>query len=294
MKRMLIGLSLVGTQQVGGVDSGSIEFIKVWITAWLVGSRWDRRGNSHRPSQWYASYSRGAIIQSSQPMSLKFTWRAFLLHLAFRFLLGLFPCRVARGALLFRLWLNKYSYTVLSSWPDLALISLKNKSLFFVLPNTKKRAFSLTCLPVLLNPTVLRSTALPLSKVSSSKHKLTKFLKFLKSFQMSNTSHFGVSVILTVRESSSVAACLLVEQLNNFTWEVFPEEWDFHVSEGFFLSIRSSAPSRPSFSNALMSKIYFCFLMVGARSSKKSTHILNQAQSNAGFSVLCDVPQAPP
>uniref|UniRef100_A0A8D0FGW5 Uncharacterized protein n=1 Tax=Strix occidentalis caurina TaxID=311401 RepID=A0A8D0FGW5_STROC len=191
------------------------------------------------------------IIQSSQPISLKFTWRAFLLHLAFRFLVGLFPCRVARGALLF----------LLSSWPDLALISLKNKSLFFVLPNTKKRAFSLTCLPVLLNPTLLRSTALPLSKVSSSKHKLTKFLKFLKSFQMSNTSHFGVSVILTGRESRSVAAY-------------------FHVSEGFFLNIRSSAPSKPSFSNALMSKIYFCFLIVGARSSKKSTHIFKWTQKN--------------
>uniref|UniRef100_A0A8D2NGX2 Uncharacterized protein n=1 Tax=Zonotrichia albicollis TaxID=44394 RepID=A0A8D2NGX2_ZONAL len=174
------------------------------------------------------------IIQSSQPISLKFTWRAFLLHLAFRFLVGLLP--------------------FLSSWPDLALISLKNKSLFFVLPNTKNRAFSLTCLPVLLNPTLLRSTALPLSKVSSSKHKLTKFLKFLKSFQMSNTSHLGVSVMLTVRESKSVEAY-------------------FQVSEGFFLNIRSSAPSKPSFSNALMSKIYFCFLIVGARSSKKNTQI---------------------
>lgn len=29
MKRMLMGLSRVGTQQVGGVDSGSIEFIRV-------------------------------------------------------------------------------------------------------------------------------------------------------------------------------------------------------------------------------------------------------------------------
>uniref|UniRef100_A0A8D0H9I3 Uncharacterized protein n=1 Tax=Sphenodon punctatus TaxID=8508 RepID=A0A8D0H9I3_SPHPU len=164
------------------------------------------------------------IIQSSQPISLKFTWRAFLLHLAFRFLLGLFP--------------------FLSSWPDLALISLKNKSLFFVLPNTKKRAFSLTCLPVLLNPTILKSTGLPLSKASSSKHKLAEFLKFLKSFQMSKTSHLGVSRILTVRESKRTDAC-------------------FQVSEGFFLKMRSSAPNKPSFSKALMSKIYFCFLMAG-------------------------------
>uniref|UniRef100_A0A8C6Z0T2 Growth differentiation factor 5 opposite strand n=1 Tax=Nothoprocta perdicaria TaxID=30464 RepID=A0A8C6Z0T2_NOTPE len=190
------------------------------------------------------------IIQSSHPISLKFTWRAFLLHLAFRFLLGLFPCRVARGALLF------------------PLISLKNKSLFFVLPNTKKRAFSLTCLPVLLNPTLLRSIALPLSKVSNSKHKFTKFLKFLKSFQMSNTSHFGVSVTLTVRASRSVAAY-------------------FHASEGFFLNIRSSAPSNPSFSNALMSKIYFCFLMVGSRSSKKSTHSFKSTSSTDQY---CSAP----
>uniref|UniRef100_A0A674GZU6 Growth differentiation factor 5 opposite strand n=1 Tax=Taeniopygia guttata TaxID=59729 RepID=A0A674GZU6_TAEGU len=202
------------------------------------------------------------IIQSSQPISLKFTWRAFLLHLAFRFLVGLFPCRVARGALLF----------LLSSWPDLALISLKNKSLFFVLPNTKNRAFSLTCLPVLLNPTLLRSTALPLSKVSSSKHKLTKFLKFLKSFQMSNTSHLGVLVMLTVRESKSVEAY-------------------FHVSEGFFLNIRSSAPSKPSFSNALMSKIYFCFLIVGARSSEKRTQKKSEThQRNEFLSLPCRNP----
>uniref|UniRef100_A0A670IIP6 Uncharacterized protein n=1 Tax=Podarcis muralis TaxID=64176 RepID=A0A670IIP6_PODMU len=154
-------------------------------------------------------------------------------------------CRVARGALL-------------SSWPDLAFISLKNKSLFFVLPNTKKRAFSLTCLPVLLNPTVLKSTGLPLSKASSSKHKLAEFLKFLKSFQMSKTSHFAVSKMLTVRESKRMDACLLMEQLNSF-----------QLSEGFFLKIRSSAPSKPSFSNALISKMYFCFLTAGARSSKE-------------------------
>uniref|UniRef100_A0A452HI47 Uncharacterized protein n=1 Tax=Gopherus agassizii TaxID=38772 RepID=A0A452HI47_9SAUR len=203
------------------------------------------------------------IIQSSQPISLKFTWSAFLLHLAFRFLLGLFP--------------------FLSSWPDLALISLKNRSLFFVLPNTKKRAFSLTCLPVLFNPILLRSIALPLSKASSSKHKLAEFLKFLKSFQMSNTSHFGVSAMLTVRESRRVAACLFVGQLNNFTWE------------GFFLNIRSSAPNKPSFSNALMSKTYFCFLMAGARSSKtkQKPHTLLSLLTEVGLKWCLDLMLAP-
>uniref|UniRef100_A0A8C5SWR6 Uncharacterized protein n=1 Tax=Laticauda laticaudata TaxID=8630 RepID=A0A8C5SWR6_LATLA len=162
------------------------------------------------------------IIQSSQPISLKFTWSNFLLHFAFKFLFGRFPY--------------------------LAFISLKNKSLFFVLPNTKKRAFSLTCLPVLLNPTILKSTGFPFSKASSSKHTLLKFLKFLNTFQMSNTSHFAVSMMLTVRDSTRMDACLLGVQLDSF-----------QIS-AFFLKIRNSAPSKPSFSSALMSKMYFCFL----------------------------------
>lgn len=34
-----MGLRLEGTQQLGGLRSGSMEFIRVWITAWLVGTQ---------------------------------------------------------------------------------------------------------------------------------------------------------------------------------------------------------------------------------------------------------------
>ncbi|TNN42125.1 hypothetical protein EYF80_047704 [Liparis tanakae] len=55
MYRMLMGLSLDGAQQLGGMLLGFMEFIRVWMMAWLVGSRWERSGKSHTPSQWYAS-----------------------------------------------------------------------------------------------------------------------------------------------------------------------------------------------------------------------------------------------
>lgn len=55
MYSILMGLSFVGTQQLGGVLLGSMEFMRVWMMAWLVGSRCDLKGKSHTPSQWYAS-----------------------------------------------------------------------------------------------------------------------------------------------------------------------------------------------------------------------------------------------
>uniref|UniRef100_A0A8C5QMW1 Maturase K n=1 Tax=Leptobrachium leishanense TaxID=445787 RepID=A0A8C5QMW1_9ANUR len=193
----------------------------------------------------------------------------FLLHLALEFLFGLFPWRVERGARLFLLWLNKYSYTVLSSWPDRALISLKNKSRFLVLPKTRKMAFSFVCLPVLLNPRFFKSTGFPLSETSSSKH----------NFHMSKTSHLDASMLPMGRESKRRAAFLFAGHVNNFICENFPESPDFE-SVGFFLRIRNSAPSKPSFSKAVMSKMYFCLLATGILSSAiygekiKGTHRL--------------------
>uniref|UniRef100_A0A8C9JSS8 Growth differentiation factor 5 opposite strand n=1 Tax=Panthera tigris altaica TaxID=74533 RepID=A0A8C9JSS8_PANTA len=156
------------------------------------------------------------MIQSSQPMSLKLTCSAFRLQRALGFLLGRLPWPVASGARLFRRWLNRYSYTVLSSWPERALISLKNRSRFLVRPNTRNRAFSWTCLAARSKPRPRRSMARPRSQASSSRHSWAVFLKFRKSFQI-------------------------------------------------------SAPSSPSFSRALMSNTYLCFLTTGPRSSRENT-----------------------
>uniref|UniRef100_A0A8C0XNU7 Growth differentiation factor 5 opposite strand n=1 Tax=Castor canadensis TaxID=51338 RepID=A0A8C0XNU7_CASCN len=213
------------------------------------------------------------MIQSSQPMSLKFTCRAFRLQRALRFLLGLLPWRVASGARRFRRWLNRYSYTVLSSWPERALISLKNRSRFLVRPNTRNRAFSWTCRATRSKPRPRRSTARPRSQASSSKHSWAEFLKFRKSFQMSNTSQPVPSRPGTERTSSKAAGCWPLGQLDSFSWAVRPPPGPtgLAVSEGFFRKIRSSAPSNPSFSRALMSNTYLCFLTTGPRSSGENS-----------------------
>uniref|UniRef100_A0A2K6NEN5 GDF5 antisense RNA 1 n=1 Tax=Rhinopithecus roxellana TaxID=61622 RepID=A0A2K6NEN5_RHIRO len=213
------------------------------------------------------------MIQSSQPMSLKLTCSAFRLQRALRFLLGRLPWRVASGARRFRLWLNRYSYTVLSSWPDRALISLKNRSRFLVRPNTRNRAFSWTCRAARSKPRPRRSTARPRSQASSSRHSWAEFLKFRKSFQMSNTSQPDPSRPGTERTSSKVAGCRPLGQLDSFSWAARPPPGaaDLAVSEGFFCKIRSSAPSSPSFSRALMSNTYLCFLTTGPRSSRENT-----------------------
>uniref|UniRef100_A0A2K6SXJ9 Growth differentiation factor 5 opposite strand n=1 Tax=Saimiri boliviensis boliviensis TaxID=39432 RepID=A0A2K6SXJ9_SAIBB len=195
------------------------------------------------------------MIQSSQPMSLKLTCRAFRLQRALRFLLGRLPWRVASGARRFRRWLNRYSYTVLSSWPERALISLKNRSRFLVRPNTRNRAFSWTCRAARSKPRPRRSTARPRSQASSSRHSWAEFLKFRKSFQMSNTSQPDPSRPGTERTSTRPP----------------PGAAGLAVSEGFFRKIRSSAPSSPSFSRALMSNTYLCFLTTGPRSSRENT-----------------------
>ncbi|KAJ1076387.1 hypothetical protein K5549_002427 [Capra hircus] len=243
------------------------------MTAWFVGSRWERKGNSHSPSQWKASYSRGAIIQSSQPMSLKLTCSAFRLQRALGFLLGRLPWRVARGARRFRRWLNRYSYTVLSSWPERALISLKNRSRFLVRPNTRNRAFSWTCLAARSKPRLRRSMARPRSQASSSKHSWAEFLKLRKSFQMSNTSQPEPSRPGTERTSNKAAGCRPLGQLDSFSWAArpLPGATGLAASKGFFRKIRSSAPSSPSFSRALMSNTYLCFLTAGPRSSRENT-----------------------
>uniref|UniRef100_H0WG76 Growth differentiation factor 5 opposite strand n=1 Tax=Otolemur garnettii TaxID=30611 RepID=H0WG76_OTOGA len=212
------------------------------------------------------------MIQSSQPMSLKLTCSAFRLQRALRFLLGRFPWRVASGARRFRRWLNRYSYTVLSSWPERALISLKNRSRFLVRPNTRNRAFSWTCRAARSKPRPRRSTARPRSQASSSRHSWAKFLKFRKSFQMSNTSQPDPSRPGTERTSSKAAGCRPLGQLDSFSWAARPlGAAGLALSEDFFRRIRSSAPSSPSFSRALMSNTYLCFLTTGPRSSRENT-----------------------
>uniref|UniRef100_A0A8C6R6Z8 Predicted gene 15557 n=1 Tax=Nannospalax galili TaxID=1026970 RepID=A0A8C6R6Z8_NANGA len=164
-------------------------------------------------------------------------------------------------------------YTVLSSWPERALISLKNRSRFLVRPNTKNRAFSWTCRAARSKPRPRRSTTRPRSQASSSRHSWAEFLKFRKSFQISNTSQPYPSRPGTERTSSKAAGCLLLGQLDSFSWTARPPlgTTGLAVSKGFFRKILSSAPSSPSFSRALMSNTYLCFLTTGPRSSKESS-----------------------
>uniref|UniRef100_A6PWY0 Predicted gene 15557 n=2 Tax=Mus TaxID=862507 RepID=A6PWY0_MOUSE len=213
------------------------------------------------------------MIQSSQPMSLKLTCKALRLQRALRFLLGRLPWRLANGARRFRRWLNKYSYTVLSSWPERALISLKNRSRFLVRPNTRNKAFSWTCRAVRSKPRPRRSTARPRSQASSSRHSCAEFLKFRKSFQMSNTSQPDPSRPGTERTSSKAAGCRPLGQLDSFSWATRPllGTAGLATSKGFFRKIRSSAPNSPSFSKALMSNTYLCFLTAGPRSSRENS-----------------------
>uniref|UniRef100_A0A8C7I1M6 Uncharacterized protein n=1 Tax=Oncorhynchus kisutch TaxID=8019 RepID=A0A8C7I1M6_ONCKI len=111
------------------------------------------------------------MIQSSQPISLKLTCSCFLWQRGLGFLASFLPRLVG------------------------------NKSFFLVRPNMRKKAFSLVCLPRRLKPSALRSTGRPRSKPSSSKQSWTVFLKFLNSFQMSNTSHL---VRASVKEDNRV------------------------------------------------------------------------------------------
>uniref|UniRef100_A0A3B4XEV6 Uncharacterized protein n=1 Tax=Seriola lalandi dorsalis TaxID=1841481 RepID=A0A3B4XEV6_SERLL len=115
------------------------------------------------------------MIQSSQPISLKFTWRCFRLQrgLAFTTWCWGWDCGCCRGF----------------------LAPLK-RSRFLLLPNARKKAFSLLVLPGRANPRVRRSMGRPprCSRASSSKHSCWEcwccwFLKPLKTFHTSNTSH---------------------------------------------------------------------------------------------------------
>uniref|UniRef100_A0A8C5K1W4 Predicted gene 15557 n=1 Tax=Jaculus jaculus TaxID=51337 RepID=A0A8C5K1W4_JACJA len=235
------------------------------------------------------------MIQSSQPMSLKLTCSAFRLQRALRGLLGLLPCLVASGARRFRRWLNRYSYTVLSSWPERALISLKKRSLFLVRPNTRNRAFSWTCRAARSKPRPRRSTARPRSQASSSRHSWAEFLKFRKSFQMSNTSQPDPSRPGTERTSSKAAGCRPLGQLDSFSWAARPPlgATGLAVSKGFFRKILSSAPSSPSFSKALMSNTYLCFLTTGPRSSGENRQKLIPAILPRNSFAVAGGPGAP-
>uniref|UniRef100_A0A4W5JY11 Uncharacterized protein n=1 Tax=Hucho hucho TaxID=62062 RepID=A0A4W5JY11_9TELE len=164
------------------------------------------------------------MIQSSQPISLKLTCSCFLWQRGLGFLASFLPRVVG------------------------------NKSFFLVRPNMRKKAFSLVCLPRRLKPSALRSTVRPRSKPSSSKQSWTEFLKFLNSFQMSNTSHLGVLCSLMVRVWSSVAFWLPATQVKSFRQKTLSVESALCGSASLFLSIRSSAPSNPSFSRELMLK----------------------------------------
>uniref|UniRef100_A0A4W5M9F4 Uncharacterized protein n=1 Tax=Hucho hucho TaxID=62062 RepID=A0A4W5M9F4_9TELE len=192
------------------------------------------------------------MIQSSQPISLKLTCSCFLWQRGLGFLASFLPRMV--GARRIRRWVNRYSYT--------------NKSRFFVRPNTRKKAFSLVCLPRRLKPVALRSTGRPRSKASSSKQSWTVLWKFLNSFQMSNTSHLGVLWSSMVRVWSSVAFCLPAAQVKSFRQKTLPVESALCGSASLFLRMRSSAPSNPSFSRELMLKLYFCLLSWRRRSSR--------------------------
>uniref|UniRef100_A0A3B3QN07 Uncharacterized protein n=1 Tax=Paramormyrops kingsleyae TaxID=1676925 RepID=A0A3B3QN07_9TELE len=116
-----------------------------------------------------------------------------------------------------------------------------------------KKAFSLVCLPMRLNPSVLGSTARPRSVASNSKQSWAMFLKFLNSFQMSNTSHFGASLSSITRDCSRVAFCLPAAQVKSFRLKT-PAERALRGSASRFRRTRSSAPNKPSFSRELMLK----------------------------------------
>uniref|UniRef100_A0A8C9X8W9 Uncharacterized protein n=1 Tax=Sander lucioperca TaxID=283035 RepID=A0A8C9X8W9_SANLU len=173
------------------------------------------------------------MIQSSQPISLKFTWSRL------RFL----------GPL--------------------------KRSRFLLLPNTRKKAFSLLVLPGRANPRVRRSMGRPprCSKASSSKHSCWEcwVLKPLKTFQMSNTSHLlpkppPPSTSSMVFIWSRAAGCLPDAQVYSFrdgddiipppapSAAVDPPIEILRRSDGRFLRMRSSAPRSPSRSRELTLK----------------------------------------
>uniref|UniRef100_A0A3Q0S9T9 Uncharacterized protein n=1 Tax=Amphilophus citrinellus TaxID=61819 RepID=A0A3Q0S9T9_AMPCI len=171
------------------------------------------------------------MIQSSQPISLKFTWSRL---------------RWQRG-LAFTAWCCGSDCCVLLS------------SRFLLFPNAKKKAFSLLVLPCLANPKVRRSMGRPplCSRPSSSKHSSCEswpfwFLMPLKTFHTSNTSH----VLLKL-----TGFCLPEVQVYSLRT----------VSEKCFLRMRSSAPRSPSRSRELMLKRYLCRRSWGPRSSEGAT-----------------------
>uniref|UniRef100_A0A8C9R6L0 Uncharacterized protein n=1 Tax=Scleropages formosus TaxID=113540 RepID=A0A8C9R6L0_SCLFO len=98
----------------------------------------------------------------------------------------------------------------------------------------------------------LRSTGRPLSTASSSKQSWAAFLKLLNSFQMSNTSHFGASCSSITRVWSKVAFCLPAAQVKSFRLNTLPVERTLRGSACLLRRMRSSAPSKPSFSRELI------------------------------------------
>uniref|UniRef100_A0A3Q1F625 Uncharacterized protein n=1 Tax=Acanthochromis polyacanthus TaxID=80966 RepID=A0A3Q1F625_9TELE len=167
------------------------------------------------------------MIQSSQPISLKLTWSRRRWQRGGGFLAPL---------------------TVLLSWPDRALISLK-------------KAFSLLVRLRREKPSKRRSTGRPprSSTASSSRHSCFSgcCLDVLKNFPTSNTSQRPPKPC----RSSSVLVCssivfCLPEQVSSFSQVEPPSA--HRGSDGRFLRIRSSAPSSPSRSRELMLKRYFC------------------------------------
>uniref|UniRef100_A0A3B3D0X8 Uncharacterized protein n=1 Tax=Oryzias melastigma TaxID=30732 RepID=A0A3B3D0X8_ORYME len=135
------------------------------------------------------------MIQSSQPISLKFTCRCFLWQRCRAFpgwflesdCMGssrTFFVPLAAGALLIRRWVNRYSSRLL------------------LLPKAKRKAFSLFVLPRRANPRERRSMGRPLrcSRASNSKQScweggLCCFFKLMKVLEMSKTSHLLLSVL---------------------------------------------------------------------------------------------------
>uniref|UniRef100_A0A3Q3G6E9 Uncharacterized protein n=1 Tax=Labrus bergylta TaxID=56723 RepID=A0A3Q3G6E9_9LABR len=149
------------------------------------------------------------MIQSSQPISLKFTWSRRRLHRA----------PLAAGA----------RRILLLSWPDLALISLK-------------KAFSLLLLPGRANPRARRSTGRP--PLSSW---FCWILKPLKTFHMSNTSHLLPNPPPPCRSStvlvcSRAAGCLPEAQV----YTAADPKKALRGSDRRFLRMRNSAPRSPS------------------------------------------------
>uniref|UniRef100_A0A8C3AL06 Uncharacterized protein n=1 Tax=Cyclopterus lumpus TaxID=8103 RepID=A0A8C3AL06_CYCLU len=186
------------------------------------------------------------MIQSSQPISLKFTWsrlRGFLAALA-------------AGARRIRRWVNRYS------------------SRFLLLPNARKKAFSLLVLPCRAKPRERRSTGRPplCSRASRSKHScwgccFCWFLNPLKIFHTSNTSHFPPnppSRSSKVFVWTGTASCFPEAQVDSFRHgdEIPPpppsEAADpveaLRGSDRRFLRMRSSAPRSPSRSRELTLK----------------------------------------